>query len=100
MWRGYHERLRYLSNLWKFKEKRREVVLERYEGFFFLMDNFSNGRISIKNIEEIRIIGRMISKFLIRNMLFSRIDKPLMSFTLLMDKLTRYAQDSSLADQQ
>lgn len=64
------------------------------------MDNFSNGRISIKNIEEIRIIGRMISKFLIRNMLFSRIDKPLMSFTLLMDKLTRYAQDSSLADQQ
>lgn len=38
--------------------KRREVILERYEGFLFFsnflfLDNFRNGRTSIENIEDI-----------------------------------------------
>lgn len=75
----YNEKLWYLEIYGSLK--RREVILERYEGLLFFshflfLDNFSNGRTSIENIEDIWIIGRMKSKILIKSMLLSRIDKP------------------------
>ena len=75
----YNEKLWYLEIYGSLK--RREVILERYEGLLFFshflfLDNFRNGRTSIENIEDIWIIGRMKSKILIKSMLLSRIDKP------------------------